>query len=74
MLSVTDDGPGMTADLKDQILEPFFTTKQAGLGTGLGLAQVQEFAVNAGGAVRIETAEGAGTTLHLYLRILGRIN
>ncbi|KPW25620.1 GAF:ATP-binding region, ATPase-like:histidine kinase A [Pseudomonas cannabina pv. alisalensis] len=74
VLSVTDDGPGMTADLKDQILEPFFTTKQAGLGTGLGLAQVQEFAVNAGGAVRIETSEGAGTTLHLYLRILGRIN
>ncbi len=37
VLSVTDDGPGMTADLKDQILEPFFTTKQAGLGTGLGL-------------------------------------
>ncbi|RMS31643.1 Sensor histidine kinase [Pseudomonas coronafaciens pv. garcae] len=38
------------------------------------MAQVQEFAVNAGGGVLVETAPGSGTTMHLYLRILGQIN
>jgi C4-dicarboxylate-specific signal transduction histidine kinase len=73
VLSVRDDGPGMTAEVARQVFEPFFTTKPAGQGTGLGLAQVREFAVNAGGDVRIETAPGAGTAVHLYLRVLGRI-
>ncbi|MCI3946078.1 Blue-light-activated protein [Pseudomonas syringae] len=74
VLSVTDDGAGVADHLKDQIFEPFFTTKTSGLGTGLGLAQVQEFAVNAGGGVIVETLPGSGTTMHLYLRILGQIN
>ncbi|RMN23876.1 Circadian input kinase A / Phytochrome-like protein [Pseudomonas coronafaciens pv. zizaniae] len=74
VLSVSDNGAGMVDHLKDQIFEPFFTTKTSGLGTGLGLAQVQEFAVNAGGGVLVETAPGSGTTMHLYLRILGQIN
>lgn len=73
VISVTDNGPGMRSDLAARIFEPFFTTKKTGLGTGLGLAQVQEFAVNAGGGVRVETAPGDGTRMKLYLRILGRI-
>jgi C4-dicarboxylate-specific signal transduction histidine kinase len=74
ILSVTDNGPGMTAELAAQVFEPFFTTKGSGAGTGLGLAQVQEFAASAGGCVRVETAPGAGTVMNLYLRVLGRID
>ncbi len=72
-LSVTDDGPGMPADLAHKIFEPFFTTKERGKGTGLGLSQVREFAETAGGAVRLRTAPGAGTTVTLYLKALGHI-
>ncbi len=74
VISVTDNGPGMPDELAKRIFEPFFTTKKTGLGTGLGLAQVQEFAVNAGGGVRVETSPGDGTCMKLYLRILGRID
>lgn len=74
VLSVADNGPGMAADLKEQIFEPFFTTRRSEPGAGLGLVQVQEFAVNAGGGARVETAPENGTTVHLYLRILGPIN
>ena len=74
VLSVSDNGPGMTKALAAQVFEPFFTTKQSGQGTGLGLAQVREFAQSAGGCVRLETAPGAGTRVKLYLRILGHID
>lgn len=74
VLSVQDDGPGMSAELAAKIFDPFFTTKQAGKGTGLGLAQAREFANHTGGDVRVRTAPGVGTTMRLYLRILGRIS
>lgn len=74
ILSVKDDGPGMSPELASKIFAPFFTTKQAGHGTGLGLAQAREFANNTGGDVRVDTAPGAGTTMNLYLRVLGRIS
>lgn len=74
LLSVSDNGPGMPEALASQVFEPFFTTKCAGKGTGLGLAQVLEFAQRAGGTVKVQTAPGAGTTMNLYLRALGRID
>ncbi|WP_073266190.1 sensor histidine kinase [Phytopseudomonas punonensis] len=74
VLSVKDDGPGMSAELATKVFDPFFTTKQAGKGTGLGLAQAREFANHTGGDVRVETAPGVGTTMRLYLRVLGRIS
>jgi signal transduction histidine kinase len=73
LLTVTDNGPGMTTEVASQVFEAFFTTKQAGQGTGLGLSQVREFARNAGGDARVQTAPGVGTTISLYLRVLGRI-
>ena len=74
LLSVTDNGPGMSDELAAKVFDPFFTTKQAGKGTGLGLAQVMEFAQRAGGTVKVQTAPDAGTTMNLYLRALGRID
>ena len=74
VLSVADNGPGMPADLAKHIFEPFFTTKEPGKGTGLGLSQVREFAETAGGAVRLNTAPKAGTTVALYLKALGHLD
>lgn len=74
LLSVADDGPGMSAEVAARVFEPFYTTKLEGRGTGLGLAQVQEFASSAGGIARLHSSPGAGTTINLWLRVLGRID
>jgi signal transduction histidine kinase len=74
VLSVSDSGTGIPTDLAAKIFEPFFTTKERGKGTGLGLSQVREFAENAGGTVRVNTAPDKGTTVSLYLKALGRID
>ena len=64
---VADDGEGMTEEVLSQAFIPYFTTKAAGSGTGLGLAQVQRFAEGRGGAVGIESKRGAGTLVRLFL-------
>ena len=64
-LSVADDGTGMSPDVLERVMEPFFTTKEEGRGTGLGLSMVYGFAKQSGGAARIESAEGQGTTVHM---------
>jgi len=64
---VADDGEGMTEEVPSQAFTPYFTTKAAGSGTGLGLAQVQRFAEGRGGAVGIESERGAGTLVRLFL-------
>lgn len=66
-LSVTDFGRGMSADVADRAFEPFFTTKEIGKGTGLGLSQVYGTVRQSGGAVRLASAPGAGTTVRLFL-------
>jgi CheY-like chemotaxis protein len=67
LLSVTDTGCGMTADVLDRALEPFFTTKKMGHGTGLGLSMVYGFVKQSGGHLRIESTVGRGTSVRLYL-------
>ncbi|HWS34230.1 MAG TPA: ATP-binding protein, partial [Actinoplanes sp.] len=71
-LSVSDTGTGMHPDIIDRIFEPFFTTKPTGKGTGLGLAMVYGIITGAGGGVRIESAEGAGTTITVLLPVTDR--
>jgi signal transduction histidine kinase len=66
-ISVGDTGTGMSPEVQARAFEPFFTTKEQGRGTGLGLSQLYGFAKQSGGTVRIESAEGQGTTVTTYL-------
>lgn len=65
-LAITDNGSGMPAAIMDRVMDPFFTTKEEGKGTGLGLSMVYGFVKQSGGAVRIYSEEGVGTTIRLY--------
>ena len=72
LIAVTDTGAGMTADQISKAFEPFYTTKSAAGGSGLGLAQVYGFAKQSDGHARIYSEPGRGTTVKLYLpRALG---
>ena len=64
---VADDGEGMPEEVLSQAFTPYFSTKAAGSGTGLGLPQVQRFAEGRGGALSIESKRGAGTLVRLFL-------
>lgn len=66
-LSVTDTGTGMSTHVLEHVFEPFFTTKGVGQGSGLGLSMVHGFAQQSGGFVAIESEEGKGTTVAIYL-------
>jgi CheY-like chemotaxis protein len=67
MISVTDSGTGMTPEVLARACEPFFTTKEPGKGSGLGLAQVYGLAQQSGGGMRIASVAGKGTTVAVYL-------
>lgn len=66
-VSVTDDGMGMSEDVIARLLEPFFTTKAVGEGTGLGLPITASILEDHGGFLGVESAPGRGSTLTLHL-------
>ena len=67
VLTVADEGTGIPKDIIDRVLEPFFTTKEVGKGTGLGLPMAYGFAKQSGGVLRIESEEGQGTRVEIWL-------
>ena len=67
MLAVADDGVGVPEELRERIFEPFFSTKQVGNHSGLGLATVFSIVQQSAGFVRVESETGVGTTFRLFL-------
>jgi signal transduction histidine kinase len=67
-LALEDSGSGMPEEVRKRALEPFFTTKGEA-GTGLGLSQVYGFMQQLGGSIRIDSAPGRGTTVHLFFPV-----
>jgi len=62
-LRIVDNGPGLSVEAQRHLFEPLFTTKQPGLGTGLGLVLVRQLVTSWGGTVELETHAGEGTTV-----------
>ncbi|NOY45802.1 MAG: PAS domain S-box protein [Deltaproteobacteria bacterium] len=66
-IAVSDTGVGIPAEIRERVFEPFFSTKEAGQGTGLGLAQVAGIVNQHGGRVELESEPGRGTTVRVFL-------
>lgn len=66
-LLITDTGSGMTPAVIERAFDPFFTTKHVGQGTGLGLSMIYGFVKQSGGHISLNSAEGRGTTVAIYL-------
>ncbi len=66
-VNISDTGTGIPKAVLQRAFEPFFTTKEVGKGTGLGLSQIHGFAAQAGGRAEIDSTEGEGTTVRIYL-------
>jgi len=67
LIEISDNGPGVPAELKAKVFEPFFTTKAVGEGTGMGLASVYGIVDQSGGHIVLADAEGGGAMFRIYL-------
>ena len=66
VISVTDNGVGMSQEVVDRMFEPFYTTKEMGEGTGLGLAMVQGIVHQSGGTIQVQSTLGEGTCIEVF--------
>ncbi len=66
-LAVQDTGEGIPREIQDRIFDPYFTTKEPGVGTGMGLAVVHGIVASHGGGIRVESGRGEGTAIHIFL-------
>ena len=69
-LTVADTGTGIAPDVLDRIFDPYFTTKEVGEGTGMGLAMVQGIVQSHKGGLKVESEPGRGTVFHVYLPLI----
>lgn len=72
MLAISDTGHGIPSDKIQAIFEPFYTDKPVGAGSGLGLSMVHGFIKQSGGAIRVYSKVGAGTTFKMFFRATGQ--
>lgn len=72
LLSVSDTGSGIPRSVRDHVFDPFYTTKMHGKGTGLGLSTALGIVRNHKGFIEVESEEGVGTVLHIYLPAAGK--
>jgi PAS domain S-box-containing protein len=74
LISVSDTGEGMSEEVLRRAVEPFFTTKEPGKGSGLGLSMVHGVATQSGGALHIDSRPDRGTTVNVYLPRARRVS
>jgi two-component system cell cycle sensor histidine kinase/response regulator CckA len=71
VLEISDDGPGIPAEVQPKIFDPFFTTKDVGTGTGLGLTVAYAIVQEHGGRIRLESRVGTGTSFYVEVPVVG---
>ena len=67
LISMADNGSGIAEGIRDHIFDPFFSTREVGQGTGMGLTVAWDIVTNHGGTIRVDSAAGSGTTVYVAL-------